>query len=397
MTATPPDLLPTVPGPHTAPARPEAPALPRLAGVDTLRGLSILAVVLLHLKIRLAHGGHHPGAALPPWLSRLLFNNGNNGVTVFFAISGFLIATTSLRRFGSLDRLRPAAFYRLRFARIAPLLLLVLAILAALHLASVPEFTIRPDRASLPRALLAALTFHLNWLEAARGWLPAAWDILWSLSIEEMFYLVFPLACALLLGRRGGALVFGALLLALVVAGPWARSFRETNEIWQEKSYLGGMDAIALGVACALLAARLRGRALPGLRLLMPAGAALLLWIAIWPRWAVMRFIGEQGLDGTILALATCAIVLATAPGGRPGPALGAPLRWLGRHSYEVYLTHEFLVVPGCAIWLRWQRGPLWLWVAALVLASAALGAVVARWFSEPLNRRLRGTRAAPR
>lgn len=226
-TTTPPTR--TTPSPTTSPAFPA-----RFDGIDTLRGLSILAVLLLHLKIRLAHGGHHPGADLPRWLSRLLFSNGNNGVTVFFALSGFLIATTSLRRFGALERLRPGAFYRLRFARIAPLLLLVLAILAALHLASAPEFTIRPDRASLPRALLAALTFHLNWLEAARGWLPPAWDILWSLSIEEMFYLAFPLACALLLPRSRP--LFFALLVALLLAGPWPRSFREPSEIWQEKS-----------------------------------------------------------------------------------------------------------------------------------------------------------------
>ena len=377
-----------------------APALPRLDGVDLLRGLSILAVVLLHIQIRLRFAGFRPGAALPRWLSHLLFNNGNNGVTVFFAISGFLIATTSLRRFGSLAALQPAAFYRVRFARIAPLLLLVLAILSALHLLHVPEFVLRPERASLPRALLAALTFHLNWLEAARGWLPPAWDILWSLSIEELFYLVFPLACALLLRRRGGGVAFVALLLGFVAAGPFARSFRETNEIWQEKSYLGGMDAIALGVLTALLVERLSKQTPPpraALALLTLAGAALLFWIAVWPRWALMGIIGREGLDGSILAIGTCCIVLATALGGRAGSPLTAPLRWFGRHSYEVYLTHEFLVVPAIALWVRVQRGPLPLWVVATVLACAPLGALVARGFSEPLNRRLRAADGSQR
>jgi peptidoglycan/LPS O-acetylase OafA/YrhL len=370
---------------------PAAQTLPRLGGVDTLRGLSILAVLLLHIKIRLAQAGLHPGAALPRWLSHLLFNNGNNGVTVFFAISGFLIASTSLRRFGSLEGLQPAAFYRLRFARIAPLLLLVLALLAALHVLRVPAFIIEPGRASLPRALVAALTFHLNWLEATRGWLPPAWDILWSLSIEEMFYLFFPLACLLLLRR--GRWPFIALLLAFVAIGPWARSFRENNEIWQEKSYLGGMDGIALGVLCALLAARLSKRPTRvALSLLAAAGAAVLLWIAVWPRWPLMSFIGREGLDGTLLALGTCAVVLGTALGGLPRTPALAPLRWLGRHSYEVYLTHEFLVVPACALFIRLRRGPVALWVIAIVLCSAALGGLVARFFSEPLNRRLRVT-----
>jgi peptidoglycan/LPS O-acetylase OafA/YrhL len=361
--------------------------------VDVLRGLSILAVVLLHLRIRLRFAGLHPFAELPRWLAHLLFSNGNNGVTVFFAISGFLIATTSLRRFGSLAALPPAAFYRFRFARIAPLLLIVLALLSALHLLHVPEFVIRPERSSLVRALLAALTFHLNWLEAARGWLPPAWDILWSLSIEEAFYLCFPLACALLLARRGGRTAFLALLLALVAAGPHARSFRETNEIWQEKSYLGGMDAIALGVLTALLVERLSQLAPPPRALLLTlslAGAALLLWIGVWPRWSLMEFIGREGLDGTILALGTCCILIATALGRRNGSPLTAPLRWFGRHSYEVYLTHEFLVVPSIALFARIQRGPLSLWVVATVLACGALGALVARSFSEPINRSLR-------
>ena len=76
--------------------------------------------------------------------------------------------------------------------------------------------------------------------------------------------------------------------------------------------------------------------------------------------------------------------------------ALGAfsstVLRWFGRHSYEVYLTHEFLVVPACALFIRLRRGPVALWVIAIVLCSAALGGLVARFFSEPLNRRLRVT-----
>lgn len=370
--------------------------LPRLDGIDTLRGLSILSVVLLHIKLRLGFAGFHIGTSLPHSLAHLLFNNGNNGVTVFFAISGFLIATTSLRRFGSLEKLRPAVFYRFRFARIAPLLLVLLVVLSALHLFRVPDFVIRPDRASLPRALFAALTFHLNWLEAARGWLPPSWDILWSLSIEELFYAIFPLVCLLLFRRRRGLLLFVALLLVLVVAGPQARSFRETNEIWQEKSYLGGMDAIAMGVLTALLIEWLSqrtsslSRCLP---LLSIGGSALLLLIAVWPRWHWMSFIGRQGLDGAILAIGTCAIIIATALRQREGSRLTAPIRWFGRHSYEIYLTHEFVVLAGTALYVRAQRGPLALWVIGMLALSGPLGAVVASRFSEPMNRRLRGAR----
>ena len=75
-------------------------------------------MVLLHLSGRM----HMAGASLEPllssWLFHLLFWNGNNGVTVFFAISGFLITFTSIRRFGSLGQMQPRLFYRIRFARI---------------------------------------------------------------------------------------------------------------------------------------------------------------------------------------------------------------------------------------------------------------------------------------
>src|ERR1700743_1036413 len=108
----------------------EAPAAaPRFETVDLLRGLSILSVVLLHAWLRFYLNDIQVGTGLPRWLSHLLLRNGGNGVTVFFALSGFLITLTSLKRFGGLERMRPGMFYRIRFARIAPLLLLTLAVL----------------------------------------------------------------------------------------------------------------------------------------------------------------------------------------------------------------------------------------------------------------------------
>jgi peptidoglycan/LPS O-acetylase OafA/YrhL len=121
--------------------------------------------------------------------------NGQNGVQIFFVISGFLITSTSLRRWGSLSAIRVLDFYRLRFARIAPLLLLLLAALSILHFAGTSGFVVSQETGGLGRALFAALTFHINLLEAQRGYLPASWDILWSLSVEEAFYVFFPLIC----------------------------------------------------------------------------------------------------------------------------------------------------------------------------------------------------------
>jgi peptidoglycan/LPS O-acetylase OafA/YrhL len=191
---------------------------------------------------------------LPRELMHVLFWQGSNGVTVFFAISGFLITFTSLRRFGSLARMRAAAFYRIRFARIAPLLLLLLAVLSLLHLIHADGFRIKPSCGTLPEALFAALTFRINWFEAVHGFLPANWDVMWSLSVEEMFYLFFPLVCLALLRMRRGMLLFIPVLLIFVGMGPFARTVWTSNEIWRENSYLGGMSGIALGCLTALLA-----------------------------------------------------------------------------------------------------------------------------------------------
>jgi peptidoglycan/LPS O-acetylase OafA/YrhL len=375
------------------------PGLPvaRFNGVDTLRGLSILAVILLHAYLRMFFAGHSIVPLMPRWLFEVLFTNGNNGVTVFFAVSGFLITFTSLRRFGSLERMRAATFYRIRFARIAPLLLLTLAVLSLLHLMHAEGFRIPSSRGSLPQAVISVLTFHLNWLEARRGFLPANWDVLWSLSVEEMFYLFFPLVCLLLLRWRRGTLFFVLLLALFIGMGPFARTVWTANEIWQEKSYLGGMDGIALGCLTALLTERLqRDRVQIGTRLLMSIqiiGAVMMALIFAWPHWHWMQSVGRTGVDGTVLALGTCCVMFGSVLSGRRGRPWSKPIRWVGRCSYEIYLTHEFVVVWLTLLYLKLQRGPVLVWIGAMVMLSVVVGVWVARWFSEPMNRRLRGDR----
>src|SRR6266581_3572693 len=148
----------------------------------------------------------------------------------------------------------------LRGFSILSVLLLLLAVLSLLHLGHVQGFRIPAKTTTLPRALFAALTFHLNWLEAVHGYLPGNWDVLWSLSVEEMFYLFFPLLCVVLFRLRRGTFLFVALLLTFAAMGPFARTVWTTNPIWREKTYLGGMDGIALGCLCALATDRLLRR-----------------------------------------------------------------------------------------------------------------------------------------
>ena len=375
----------------------EREATQRFDAVDVLRGLSIVAVVLHHSFLRLLFPHHDARTLMPKWLGRMLFLNGAQAVTIFFAVSGFLITYTCIRRFGSLRDLRPGVFYRIRFARIAPLLLLVLLVLSMLHLLHADGFVIR--QVPLWRAVLSALTFHLNWLEAAKGYLPANWDVLWSLSVEEMFYAFFPLLClALLRFGRTGWVLFIMVLLAFVAIGPFARTVWTSNEIWQEKTFLGGMDAIALGCLTALLVAWLQRRRRPSDRILLAttfAGIAVMV-LRLWPfplAWRKPLF--DHGVE--LLPLGVCLVMFGTVLRNRRGRMWSAPLRWFGRHSYEVYLTHEFVVVWITMLALhvgkasgRGLHHGLLAWIALVLLLSAPLGWTVAKFFSETLNRRLR-------
>jgi peptidoglycan/LPS O-acetylase OafA/YrhL len=381
------------------------PTVGRLDAVDVLRGLSIVAVVLLHVWIRFSFFDVKLGADWVKYARHLVFFNGGNGVTVFFAVSGFLITLTSLRRFGSLGGMRPGVFYRIRFARIMPLLVLLLVVLSALHLLHVPAFRIDTKAFSLGRAVLSALTFHLNWLEAARDkYLPACWTVLWSLSIEEMFYLAFPLVCVLLLRRgRWGVGAWVLLGVVLVALGPPARVVWPKTDLSAENSYLAGMATIATGCLTAWgteLLARRGVRRAWWLWTMQVVGWAVIALIAVWPKWPGMRTLGKSGLDDTLLGVGACLVMMATTLRGVTGTRWSAPLRWFGRHSYEVYLSHEFVVILGIdVVFARLyphggaSRGVAAAFVAGIVLMTAPLGWVLGRWFAEPMNRWLRGAR----
>jgi peptidoglycan/LPS O-acetylase OafA/YrhL len=111
----------------------------RLDGVDLLRGLAIFFVLMNHINIRLVGADVPYTKDLPKQLVHFLVRNGQLGVQMFFVVSGFLIASISLRRWSPMSRVNLRDFYILRFARIAPLLLALPAILSALHFARVPQ------------------------------------------------------------------------------------------------------------------------------------------------------------------------------------------------------------------------------------------------------------------
>lgn len=360
----------------------------RLDGVDVLRSLAILLVLLNHVNMRLflAHVPYTHG--LPRQFVSSLVWNGQRGVQIFFAVSGFLITSMSLRRWRSLAWVQIRDFYTLRLARIVPLLLLLLAVLSILDLQHVPDFQVRPATGGLGQALFAALTFHVNLLEAQRGYLPPNWDVLWSLSVEETFYLCFPLVCWAL-GRRG---LIVPLLLVFAGLGPIARTaLSHGNPVWREYSYLGSTDAISLGCLTALILARYRLSSrliricgITGIALL----AAILCFSMSLDQWGLRR----SGLDETVVAAGACLIIAAAAQSGWRAPSALRVALLPGRRSYEIYLTHMFVVLALFSTFTAMggsiRMVPL-LFVAAIAVATL-FGEWVARLYSEPLNALLR-------
>jgi peptidoglycan/LPS O-acetylase OafA/YrhL len=156
----------------------------RNSGIDALRGLSILLVVVHHIGIRVPLSQTLLARVVPRWFLEGLNFNGAGAVVIFFVISGFLITRRSQERWGGLGGISMGGFYLLRMSRIVPLLLLVVTVLSVFDLLGVPKFVINMPGQSLGGAIAAALGLYLNRYEGIHGYLPGGWDVIWSLSIE---------------------------------------------------------------------------------------------------------------------------------------------------------------------------------------------------------------------
>ncbi|WP_332855295.1 acyltransferase family protein [Duganella sp. S19_KUP01_CR8] len=359
--------------------------------IDTLRGVAILCVLVLHFTLAYGLKNSPLGDILPTWLLRAAFQ-GNFGVTMFFTVSGYLITSTSLRRWGSLSQIDIRTFYLYRFARIMPCLLLALAIIVVLGSFDVPFFSNSDgdvDRTASYFFIAAGsvLTFWHNQLMQTAGYFNYCLNVYWSLSVEEMFYLLLPLSCLLL--RRNWLIVL--LCCVAIVAGPVYRSQHTDNEIYFMYGYLACFDAIAIGCLTAILAQREVPNARQGRVLRIAAGIAL---AALYLRGIE----GHEVFGFTLVALASGVFLLgssAQAPAAQRAPRWSL-LRWFGQHSYEIYLFH-IVVLAGMRTvvvdktHLSYAARLPWLLLFLCLTALAA--ALVARYVSEPANAALRRTR----
>jgi peptidoglycan/LPS O-acetylase OafA/YrhL len=310
--------------------------------IDQLRGLSILAVMISHSEL--------VGVSFPIAIAATLYvrleQAGYYGVAVFFVISGFLITSNVIGRSRKLGNIAPSQFYAMRVSRIFPCLLLLLTLLSILNFVGVAGFKIPPGTSQF-NAWIAALTFRYNFFYFHNN-VPgmSAWSVLWSLSIEEQFYLVFPIFCLLL---RRDAFIVAALVLC-VLAGPYFRL--EYLSLYK----LGGAaDLLAMGALAALLVNSTTRFDRPTSQALRLVGLLIMFLVCLHSHVNYNYVFGPS-----IIGLGAAAFLIGSgSPRANTGPVKNwnwpaLLLQLMGRSSYELYLygNHPFgtpLSAVGCS------------------------------------------------
>lgn len=349
-----------------------APASAHLRGLDGLRAVAVLAVMAYHLVPSSLVGGFV-------------------GVDVFFVISGFLITGLMLRERDATGRISLPRFWARRARRLLPALAIVV-----LACTAVAAFVGGDVLVGIGAQLLGAATFSSNWLFLAEGasyfdaTTPELFRNLWSLAVEEQFYLLWPLLMLVLL--RMPRRVRAGVALGLAVASATAMVLLSGDD--GTRVYYG-TDTHAFGLAVgAALAFVVQDRFLasahpsPAARRWLPLAAA----VALAGVLAIAALMPEQSPFTTrgglvLVAVLTGVVILgATQPGSWLGAALDVPpLRWVGERSYGLYLWHWPVVVLLTAAFPTadaWWMPPL---AAALLTFAAAT--LSYRYVETPIRR----------
>ncbi|MCL6452939.1 MAG: acyltransferase family protein [Alicyclobacillus sp.] len=347
-----------------------------MAGLDGLRAIAVLAVMAYHLNLSFAPGG-------------LL------GVGVFFVLSGYLITDLLINQWRATQRIDFKDFWLRRARRLLPALLLMLAVTVLWVAYERPSQLV-----SLRGDVLAAVLYVSNWWFVfhhvsyfASFGPPTPFGHLWSLAVEEQFYLLWPLL--LFLGLRWtprrGALVGCTTALAAASAVAMALIYQPGTD--PSRVYYGTDTrafSLLIGAALAMVWPSTRlSRTLPrGQRFAIDAvgtaGIATILAMVVFSN-EYQNFLYRGGM--VVLSLATAAAVAALAhPASRLAACFGiAPLRWLGVRSYGIYLWHYPVIVLTTP--LVDTGGPQPVRMVAQVLLSIALAALSWQLVEEPIRR----------
>lgn len=347
-----------------APVRPE---------IQALRAVAIGCVVLYHFW----------PAALPA---------GFVGVDVFFVVSGFLITGLLLRDVERFDRVRLREFYVRRIRRILPAALVVLSACAVATLLFVPRTEWRP----FLQQILSSALYVQNWHEVRDSQIPKRADLestpvqhFWSLSVEEQFYLLWPLLIigalwlAVRLGRRRLLVVAGVLAVATVAS--FVHSVVLTGQDHNIAYFSTLSRAWEFGVGGLLaLAPALAGERLRRTR-------ALATWVGLAAiAVAALTFTDNELFPGTIAllpVLGTAVVIWA----GMPRAALSLapvaalrPVQWFGGISYSLYLWHWPIIMFTPFITGQPSQAPV---MVLLLLLSIAVADASRRWIEDPFRR----------
>ncbi len=333
-----------------------------LPGLDGLRALAVMAVLVFH--------------ADPSWLP-----GGYLGVEVFFVLSGFLITTLLLREWGSAGSISPGAFWGRRARRLLPALLVLLVATLSYALLFEADEVVR-----LREDTLAALAYATNWYLIfgeqpyfATVERPSLLQHLWSLAVEEQFYLLWPLAFVALMRAGGVRLAFG--VTAGGALGSWLLGAWLWDPAGDPSRVYYGSDTRAGG----LLAGAALAFALSGARVgtvhrrswdidMLGAGAIGALGLMAWRIEGTSPFLHRGGLTLTAALTAVVLFAMVHPRAHLLTRAMEAPvLRWVGTRSYGIYLWHWPIFVvtrPGQDIELEGTQ--LFALRLALTLAAAA-------------------------
>jgi peptidoglycan/LPS O-acetylase OafA/YrhL/lysophospholipase L1-like esterase len=360
-----------------------------LPGLDGVRALAVAVVVAYHLQLGWAQGG-------------LL------GVAIFFTLSGYLITDILLGQWDKRGSLRLADFWLGRARRLLPALIVML-IAVAIWMTAANSVQLSALRGNV----VAAALYVSNWWYIAehasyysRFAPPAPLDHLWSLAVEEQFYLIWPwlllLGLYLVCRKRGAPAGAGVphlsnrarstlAIAALVIAAGSAWAMVALYHPGSDPTRVyEGTDTRAFGllIGAALAMVWPTGRIRPpaaAARVLDGAGVAALIVIAlmVWRTNQYSAFLFRGGL--VVLSAATALVVAAVAtPGSRLGRALGwLPLRWLGVRSYGIYLWHYPLIVLTAPALGGMSPGR----AVAIIVGTVVIAAASWKFVEEPIRR----------
>lgn len=320
---------------------------------------------------------------------------GGLGVTVFFVLSGYLISTLMRTEYAAKRSLDYRAFYLRRFLRLMPPLVCVVALVGVLVAFGVV------DGAFSLGGVFAVLFYYGNYFVIANdfGGLPAGVGVVWSLAVEEHYYLLYPPLAAVLL-RYGRASVSAAVLLALcalVLGWRWWLASNGVSEAHLTMATDTRVDAILVGCLMALWrnpwldplpAASLRRDAV-----VVGVCIAVLLFTLVY-RDEFFRLTVRYSLQSAAVAPL---IYLAVARAQRwPFRWLNLkPLVYLGTISYTVYLSHHVILLLVAKHWpnLDWFGA-----TCVAIVMTLAVAEPIRRWVEQPcarLRKRLHSRRSA--